>query len=57
MDLGKQLTVGVDPWLNTLQPPLDASGTNGMKAALSGVQSLSVLDGWWIGGFRDVSKT
>ncbi|NQV25629.1 MAG: alpha-glucan family phosphorylase, partial [Rhodopirellula sp.] len=37
-------------WLNTPQPPLEASGTSGMKAALNGVPSLSILDGWWIEG-------
>src|SRR3990167_3082116 len=41
---------GVDGWLNTPQPSLEASGTSGMKAALNGVPSLSVLDGWWIEG-------
>jgi glycogen phosphorylase len=41
------LTAGSDVWLNTPQPPLEASGTSGMKAALNGVPSLSVLDGWW----------
>ena len=50
MALGKLLTSGVDVWLNTPHPPLEASGTSGMKAALSGVPSLSVLDGWWIEG-------
>jgi starch phosphorylase len=50
MDLGKLMTAGVDVWLNTPQPPLEASGTSGMKAALNGVPSLSVLDGWWIEG-------
>lgn len=50
MDLGRLLTSGVDLWLNTPQPPLEASGTSGMKAALNGVPSLSVLDGWWIEG-------
>jgi starch phosphorylase len=44
------LTSGVDVWLNTPQPPLEASGTSGMKAALNGVPSLSVLDGWWMEG-------
>ncbi len=44
------LTAGVDVWLNTPQPPLEASGTSGMKAALNGIPSLSVLDGWWIEG-------
>lgn len=50
MELGKLLTSGADLWLNTPQPPLEASGTSGMKAALNGVPSLSVLDGWWIEG-------
>jgi len=44
------ITSGVDLWLNTPQPPMEASGTSGMKAALNGVPSLSVLDGWWIEG-------
>lgn len=42
---------GTDVWLNTPQPPMEASGTSGMKAAINGVPSLSVLDGWWIEGF------
>jgi starch phosphorylase len=50
MELGKLLTAGVDIWLNTPQPPLEASGTSGMKAALNGVPSFSILDGWWIEG-------
>lgn len=50
MDLGKRMTSGVDVWLNTPQPPLEASGTSGMKAALNGVPSFSVLDGWWVEG-------
>jgi starch phosphorylase len=50
MELGKLMTSGVDLWLNTPQPPLEASGTSGMKAALNGVPSLSILDGWWIEG-------
>jgi starch phosphorylase len=50
MALGRLLTSGVDLWLNTPHPPLEASGTSGMKAALNGVPSLSVLDGWWIEG-------
>jgi starch phosphorylase len=49
-DLGEQLTNGVDIWLNTPRRPYEASGTSGMKAALNGVPSLSVLDGWWIEG-------
>jgi starch phosphorylase len=48
--LAKLMTAGVDVWLNTPLPPMEASGTSGMKAALNGVPSLSVLDGWWIEG-------
>ena len=48
--LGKYLCSGVDLWLNTPQRPMEASGTSGMKAALNGIPSLSVLDGWWIEG-------
>ncbi|HVB34816.1 MAG TPA: alpha-glucan family phosphorylase [Patescibacteria group bacterium] len=44
------LTAGVDLWLNTPQRPQEASGTSGMKAALNGVPSLSILDGWWLEG-------
>lgn len=50
MEMGLMLTSGVDLWLNTPEPPLEASGTSGMKAAINGVPSLSVLDGWWIEG-------
>lgn len=50
MELAKHLCAGVDVWLNTPQKPMEASGTSGMKAALNGVPSLSVLDGWWIEG-------
>jgi starch phosphorylase len=50
MDLARALCAGVDLWLNTPERPLEASGTSGMKAALNGVPSLSVLDGWWIEG-------
>ena len=48
--LCRRMTAGVDVWLNTPQPPMEASGTSGMKAALNGVPSLSVMDGWWIEG-------
>lgn len=48
--MAKMLAGGVDLWLNTPQPPNEASGTSGMKAALNGVPSLSILDGWWIEG-------
>ena len=50
MALGHYLCAGVDLWVNTPQKPQEASGTSGMKAALNGVPSLSVLDGWWIEG-------
>jgi len=50
MALAKYLCSGVDLWLNTPQKPDEASGTSGMKAALNGVPSLSILDGWWVEG-------
>jgi starch phosphorylase len=50
MAMARALVSGVDLWLNTPQPPLEASGTSGMKAAVNGVPQLSVLDGWWIEG-------
>lgn len=50
MAMGQLMTAGVDVWLNTPQPPLEASGTSGMKAAVNGVPSFSILDGWWIEG-------
>ncbi len=50
MDIAAKMVAGVDLWLNNPMRPLEASGTSGMKAALNGVPSLSVLDGWWIEG-------
>src|SRR5438270_1001770 len=50
MALAKRITSGVDIWLNTPRPPLEASGTSGMKAALNGIPSLSIVDGWWMEG-------
>jgi starch phosphorylase len=50
VDLGRLLCGGCDVWLNTPVAPLEASGTSGMKAALNGVPSLSILDGWWVEG-------
>ena len=50
MALALELVSGSDIWLNTPLPPLEASGTSGMKAAFNGVPNLSVLDGWWIEG-------
>ena len=49
-ELGAALTQGVDVWINTPRRPYEASGTSGMKAALNGIPSLSILDGWWIEG-------
>jgi starch phosphorylase len=53
MALAGLLCSGVDLWLNTPQKPREASGTSGMKAALNGIPSLSVLDGWWIEGHEE----
>jgi starch phosphorylase len=50
MQIAAKLTSGVDVWLNTPYPPMEASGTSGMKAAHNGVVNFSVLDGWWIEG-------
>jgi glycogen phosphorylase len=50
MEVGLKITAGADLWLNTPQFPLEASGTSGMKAAMNGVPSLSILDGWWVEG-------
>jgi starch phosphorylase len=51
MALGRVLCAGADVWLNTPQKPQEASGTGGMKAAVNGVPSLSILDGWWLEGW------
>ena len=48
MEIARNLVAGADVWLNTPLPPLEASGTSGMKAALNGVLNLSVMDGWWV---------
>lgn len=50
MAMARRMVAGCDVWLNTPLPPLEASGTSGMKAALNGVLNLSVLDGWWLEG-------
>jgi starch phosphorylase len=50
MEVAGLMTAGCDIWLNTPEPPLEASGTSGMKAALNGVPSLSIVDGWWVEG-------
>ncbi|MGH7233389.1 MAG: alpha-glucan family phosphorylase, partial [Nitrospiraceae bacterium] len=51
MHMAKYLVWGVDVWLNTPRPPMEASGTSGQKASLNGVPNLSVLDGWWQEGY------
>jgi hypothetical protein len=51
MAVARLLVQGVDVWVNTPQPPLEASGTSGMKAALNGIPSLSVPDGLWLEGY------
>ena len=51
MEMAQFLVAGCDVWLNLPRPPLEASGTSGMKAALNGGLNLSVLDGWWAEGF------
>jgi starch phosphorylase len=51
LDLAMKMVSGVDIWLNTPIPPLEASGTSGMKAAYNGILNFSVLDGWWIEGW------
>lgn len=48
MQIAQAMVSGVDVWVNTPLPPMEASGTSGMKAAANGVLNLSVLDGWWI---------
>lgn len=53
IDLARRYVAGVDLWLNTPEPPKEASGTSGMKAALNGVPSLSTLDGWWLEGWAE----
>ena len=53
MKLARRLVSGVDIWMNTPTPPLEASGTSGEKALMNGVVNLSVLDGWWLEGYRE----
>lgn len=53
MRLARRLVTGVDIWMNTPTRPLEASGTSGEKALMNGVVNLSVLDGWWLEGYRE----
>jgi starch phosphorylase len=52
MAIAEQLVAGCDVWVNLPRPPLEASGTSGMKAALNGGLNVSVLDGWWVEGYE-----
>jgi starch phosphorylase len=52
LDMAHRLVAGADVWVNLPRPPLEASGTSGMKAALNGALNLSVLDGWWLEGYE-----
>ncbi|MEG1728040.1 MAG: alpha-glucan family phosphorylase [Bacteroidaceae bacterium] len=53
MQLARRLISGVDIWMNTPTRPLEASGTSGEKALMNGILNLSVLDGWWLEGYRE----
>ncbi len=53
MELGKRLVSGVDVWVNNPTRPLEASGTSGQKAEMNGVLNFSVLDGWWVEGYKE----
>ena len=53
MQLAQRLISGVDIWMNTPTRPLEASGTSGEKALMNGLINFSVLDGWWLEGYRE----
>ena len=53
MELARNMVQGVDVWMNTPTRPLEASGTSGEKAAMNGTMHFSVLDGWWVEGYRE----
>ena len=53
MELARHMVQGVDVWMNTPTRPLEASGTSGEKAAMNGTMHFSVLDGWWVEGYRE----
>ncbi|MCD7970004.1 MAG: alpha-glucan family phosphorylase [Alistipes sp.] len=53
MDIARKMVQGVDVWLNTPTRPLEASGTSGEKAVMNGVMQFSVLDGWWVEGYKE----
>jgi starch phosphorylase len=52
LHMAPRIVAGVDLWLNLPRPPLEASGTSGMKVALNGGLNLSVLDGWWAEAYQ-----
>ncbi len=53
MELARRMVQGVDVWLNTPTRPLEASGTSGEKCVMNGVMQFSVLDGWWVEGYKE----
>lgn len=53
MEMAKRMVQGVDVWMNTPTRPLEASGTSGEKASMNGVMHFSVLDGWWVEGYKE----
>lgn len=53
MELARRMVQGVDVWLNTPTRPLEASGTSGEKCVMNGVLQFSVLDGWWVEGYKE----
>lgn len=57
LEIAKRLISGSDVWLNNPVPPREASGTSGMKAALNGGLNISILDGWWIEGYKMQPKS
>lgn len=57
LDIARYLVQGSDVWLNNPEPPMEASGTSGMKAAINGVLNLSILDGWWLEGYEECHKS
>ncbi|MEQ1924082.1 MAG: alpha-glucan family phosphorylase, partial [Pyrinomonadaceae bacterium] len=54
-EVARYLVHGVDVWMNVPRRPMEASGTSGMKAAMNGVLNFSILDGWWIEGYKEIN--
>lgn len=57
LDIASYLVQGADMWLNNPEPPMEASGTSGMKAAVNGALNLSILDGWWVEGYEECPES